>query len=322
MAEATGISWCDSTFNPWLGCSETGPGCDCCYARPLVTNRLGHGWGDDAPRVRTSAGYWAQAARWNADGVNFQQAHGRMRRVFSASLADIFDKHAPEHWREEFFVRIVRPNQWLQWFILTKRSSNVLRYLPADWREANYSNVVLIFTACNQEELDRDGPRLLMIKARYPWLRIGLSIEPMLGPISLDRMHKGICPMCAGTGEWRLDRCANCGGIGRDVSNLGLDVVICGGESKQHGQLRELVPFELEWARSLRDQCRNMAVPFHFKQWGHTIPVSQTSPAYPLAIPVEHHLVYPTGYRVILKEGMGRLLDGIEHNGFPSQPTR
>ena len=28
MSEKTEIAWCDSTFNPWIGCTEVGPGCD------------------------------------------------------------------------------------------------------------------------------------------------------------------------------------------------------------------------------------------------------------------------------------------------------
>lgn len=39
MAETTGISWTDSTFNPWIGCTKVGPGCDNCYAEALMDKR-------------------------------------------------------------------------------------------------------------------------------------------------------------------------------------------------------------------------------------------------------------------------------------------
>jgi protein gp37 len=42
MAEKTGISWTDSTFNPWIGCTKVGPGCDHCYAEALDKR---HQWG-------------------------------------------------------------------------------------------------------------------------------------------------------------------------------------------------------------------------------------------------------------------------------------
>ena len=32
MAENSGIAWTTHTFNPWVGCTKVGPGCDHCYA--------------------------------------------------------------------------------------------------------------------------------------------------------------------------------------------------------------------------------------------------------------------------------------------------
>lgn len=47
----------------------------------------------------------------------------------------------------------------------------------------------------------------------------------------------------------------------------GLGWVITGGESG-HGHRRA----EADWVRSLRDECRDAAVPFFFKQWGGATP--------------------------------------------------
>jgi protein gp37 len=47
-----------------------------------------------------------------------------------------------------------------------------------------------------------------------------------------------------------------------------IDWVIAGGESGPHS--RAMLP---GWARQLRDQCQQAAIPFHFKQWGHWAPV-------------------------------------------------
>jgi protein gp37 len=43
----------------------------------------------------------------------------------------------------------------------------------------------------------------------------------------------------------------------------GIDWVIVGGESGHRAR-----PMNIEWARSVRDQCRNAGVSFFFKQWG------------------------------------------------------
>jgi protein gp37 len=43
----------------------------------------------------------------------------------------------------------------------------------------------------------------------------------------------------------------------------GIHWVIVGGESGHHAR-----PVNIEWVRSIRDQCLQADVPFFFKQWG------------------------------------------------------
>ena len=89
-------------------------------------------------------------------------------------------------------------------------------------------------------------------------------------------------------------------------------------------------PMHPDWARSLRDQCAAAGVPFLFKQWGEWLPVETDAPgdgqAYAVAedgserelsgrlawCAVEQQEFLKTGKKVA-----GRLLDGVEHNGFP-----
>lgn len=93
MSETTGISWTDSTFNPWQGCTKISPGCDSCYAEAR-DHRFGGGhWGAGAPRKRTSAANWKLPERWNkivwaecmkcewrgADGREAKVDHDEMR---------------------------------------------------------------------------------------------------------------------------------------------------------------------------------------------------------------------------------------------------
>src|SRR5262252_3911442 len=100
MGDATKIEWCDSTFNPWIGCQHVSPGCDFCYAEAQNKFRKwtsGGEWGPHAVRRRTSAATWHKPHRWNADAPAFARTHGgRRRRVFCASLADVFDNRAPK----------------------------------------------------------------------------------------------------------------------------------------------------------------------------------------------------------------------------------
>ena len=42
MSEATKIEWCDSTFNPWIGCTKISPACDHCYAEAQMGHNEQH----------------------------------------------------------------------------------------------------------------------------------------------------------------------------------------------------------------------------------------------------------------------------------------
>lgn len=250
MAEQTDISWCDSTFCPWEGCTKIGPGCDFCYAE--VRNQRFHGgkhWGAGAPRLLRSDKYWAEPLKWERNHDAFMQAHGHRQRVFCASLADVFDNEAPEGQRDRLFA-LIRATPHLDWLILTKRIGNVHSMLPDDWG-GGYPNVWLGSTVVNQEEADRDIPKLLRISAKVRFL----SVEPMLGPIDLTAEYLTI--MCGGKYPFK--------GLPREhwtkIIDL-LDWLVAGGESGPNAR-----PMHPDWVRALRDQCAAAGVPFLFKQW-------------------------------------------------------
>jgi protein gp37 len=161
MGETTGISWCDHTFNPWIGCTKVGPGCDHCYAEAQdarFSPDQSH-WGVGAPRRVTSPTYWRQPDKWNQKA----REDGVRRRVFCASQADVFDKEAPAHARANLWPVIERCNS-LDWLIVTKRIPNVCDMTPWWWRMSEDAwplHVWLIITVCNQVEAARDIPRLI-----------------------------------------------------------------------------------------------------------------------------------------------------------------
>ncbi len=176
MAEKTGIAWTDSTFNPWIGCTKVGPGCDNCYAEALMDKRWHRvRWGSGQQRERTSAANWKQPLLWEREHEAFLLAHGRRRRVFCASLADVFDNEAPPQWRGELWA-LVKSTPHLDWLVLTKRVGNVQGMAPA---EGLPQNVWLGATMVSQAEYDRDVRKLLAVEASVRFL----SVEPMLGPI-------------------------------------------------------------------------------------------------------------------------------------------
>lgn len=194
MSEHSRIEWCDATFNPWIGCTKVSPACDHCYAeawdRRFAVSGHAMRWGAKAQRTRTSAANWRQPLRWNAQADAFEAAHGRRRRVFCASLADVFDAEVPAAWRAELFALIAATPR-LDWLLLTKRIGNVARMIEAPGMQkcGLPPHVWLGATVVNQAEADRDIPKLLATPAAVRFL----SIEPMLGPVDL-RAHLAALP--------------------------------------------------------------------------------------------------------------------------------
>lgn len=176
MADTTEISWADATFNPWIGCSKISPACDHCYAeRDNGRRKWVPGWGLGVPRKRTSPSNWKQPLAWNRRA----EKTGVPLRVFCASLADVFDNEVPQEWRDDLW-ELMRQTPHLRWMVLTKRIGNAAKMLPPDWP---FANVGLMATIVNQEEWDRDWPKLRALPAAWR----GVSAEPLLGPI-----HMGI----------------------------------------------------------------------------------------------------------------------------------
>ncbi len=260
MGERTGILWTKSTFNPWMGCTKVSPACDHCYAEKLMGRRLKTvTWGPGEPRKQTIPATWKEPLRWNAKAPTSEFAGIKgFWPVFCASLADVFDNEVDPEWREDLWA-LIRATPNLTWQLLTKRVGNIEKMLPLDWGNG-YANVWLGATIATQDELNRDGLKLL----RLPATKRFFSIEPMLSPIDLTRLMLNT--------QTAFDALRG-GLLARSISvhNVpGISWVICGGESGAGAR-----PMHPEWPRMLQAQCAAANVPFFFKQWGAWRPISQ-----------------------------------------------
>lgn len=286
MAENSAIEWTHHTFNPVLGCQKVGPGCDHCYAEGWAKRSGLVTWGPGETRRVTSDAYWRQPLKWDREA----KAAGERRRVFCASLADVFDNAWPEGVRDRLWALIkATPN--LDWMLLTKRPGNIAKMLPDDWG-GGYRNVWLGCTVVNQEEADRDIPKLLAVPAAVRFL----SMEPLLGPVEIGWALGHAVAIAAGF----LER--GCFAPGLEKLRA-LDLIIVGGESG-HGAR----PMHPDLARSLRDQCVEAGTAFHFKQWGE----------YAWAERIDGDPSTLTAYRAG-KKAAGRLLDGRTWDQMPEQ---
>ena len=278
MAENSEIVWCHHTWNPVVGCTKVSRACDNCYAETWA-KRAGSPelWNGERRRTKT----WGDPVKWNKRCAGL----GIRERVFTASLADVFDNQWEPQWRVDMWA-LIEACQHLDFLLLTKRPQNIKKMLPPDWGNG-YPNVWLGCTVEDQVEADRRIPHLLAVPARVRFL----SMEPLLGPVdlTLDGLWNEECSACAEgcfhCPETGAPECSSCDATGKS-NDIGIDWVIAGGESGPH--YRSANP---NWFRSLRDQCQAADVPFLFKQWEG---ISQ---------------------KAIKK--MGRQLDGVVHDGYP-----
>ncbi len=234
MAEVTNIAWCDATFNPWKICTPVGPGCLNCYAAAMSRR---FGWGEykaGVPRQRTSVSNWRKPMTWQRYAEKGILPDGktvcmdRRPRVFCASLADVFDMEVPDAWRHDLF-ELIHMTPGLDWLLLTKRIVRVKHYT-----HCLMPNVWIGATIVNQEEADRDVPRLVALPAAVRFV----SYEPALGPVNWDKCGEGI--------NW----------------------LIIGGESTQGAAARD---FRVEWARQTVAACKAAGVPVFVKQMGSRV---------------------------------------------------
>jgi protein gp37 len=235
MGENSKIAWTNHTWNPWIGCTKVGPGCEHCYAEAwdarFSSDQIAAHWGPGAPRRRTSAALWAKPTKWNAEA----ERTGERPWVFCASLADVFDNEAPVGARCDLF-NLVSNCQNLRWQFVTKRIGNAAKMLPIGsiWSKC-YSHVGIVSTVVTQEECGRDLPKLIALKQEFGVAWVGLSIEPQLELVIPDSPH-------------------------------GLDWIITGGESAQRGASAR--PYDPHWARALIVYGRRNSIPIFVKQMG------------------------------------------------------
>lgn len=242
------IEWTEQTWNPIIGCSKVSPGCANCYAEKMAFRQK-------YMRPQSEYSQVTTRRKWNGKTAFVEsQLDKPLKRqkpttYFACSMGDLFHESVPFEWVDKVFaVMALCPQHTFQ--VLTKRPARMAYYLscyyphdsstligiraqihkinPKAYTHSKFPwplpNVWLGTTTENQAMADKRIPYLKKCPAAIRFL----SVEPMLGPVSVDP---------------------------------GIDWVICGCESGNNAR-----PMEPIWAMSLRDQCLSANVPFFMKQ--------------------------------------------------------
>lgn len=342
MSASTGIEWTDRTWNPLVAfrrvgaphvhgpkqspfvegkrgwfCTKISPGCVNCYAAK-INMRLGTG--HDYVKSNTVL------VNFGLVGLEDPLKWKHPQRVFVNSMTDLFHESVPDVMIWQVFAAMAAsPRHTFQ--VLTKRAKRMREFCTAftvpgyEWPLPN------VHLGVSVEDQERANERIGELAATPAACRF-LSVEPMLGPVSVDAAlsfgdETGGCVTCEFNSEFgRAQDRARFAGRG-----LGW-WVICGGESGIGAR-----PMKPQWVRALRDECRGARVPFFFKQWGAFAPFVQSSAAgrgrslYEIR---EYEMCDGAVVRGKFKEiddlvrvgkkRAGRMLDGREWSEFPIQP--
>lgn len=321
MADRSKIEWCDSTWNPLIGCSRVSAGCMNCYAEGIAyrfSNQEGSPFFGTAKRVNGHS-VWTGRVNVNERVMDQPLRWKRPRRIFVNSLSDLFHESVSDETIDRIFAVMAQsPQHTFQ--ILTKRAERMRDYCEmvavrngiggADFPEdtpipkfTDYplSNVWLGVSVENQAAADERIPLLLGTPAAVRFL----SCEPLLGPVNLRKIFAGgFGYVDSLTPGYFADR--------RDVREP-INWVIAGGESG-----RDARPMHPKWAEWLRDQCEDTNVPFFFKQWGEWAPLCFENG--PITTNAETIFRFEEDAEEVWrfgKKAAGALLDGVEHKAFP-----
>jgi protein gp37 len=273
----TSIEWTDDTWNPlrakmpgdrlgWA-CIRVSPGCTHCYAATM-NKRLGTGLDYTVgalDKVETGIDERAldKPLRWR-----------KPRRVFVCSMTDLFGEWVTDAELDRIFaVMALRRQHTFQ--VLTKRPARMRDYIaagasrgveervyqtawemepggvgartdppdhPFDWRWP----LPNVWLGTSVEDQKRADERIKHLVATPAALRF-LSCEPLLGPIDIF--------------DWLRPDLTDSAWANGYAASIGW--VIVGGESGPGAR-----PMDIEWARSLVDQCRRARVAVFVKQLG------------------------------------------------------
>lgn len=253
----SGIEWTEKTWNPITGCTKVSAGCKNCYAEGMA-HRF---WGDRS----------FSEIQFHEERLEIPLKREKPTTWFVNSMSDLFHGQIYSEWLEKILgVMILTPQHKYQ--VLTKRPEQMFRRMTEETLLGARSKAVELtnefpslkntigaisnplpnlYLGVSVENQKAANDRIALL-LRTPAAMRFLSCEPLLEEITvmpwLERSRE------TGSNHQFSDRS---GARGR------IHLVICGGESGHKAR-----PFDVNWARSLQNECRNANVSFFMKQVG------------------------------------------------------
>lgn len=267
VARQNGYSGGGHVWNPIKGCSRISPGCQHCYAERIAgrfSDRGPDGAVHDKPLafegfavIHNGEAHWTGSVEIDSDEKLTGPLRRRKPTVYFGSMFDLFHENLRDADIDKVFavMALARQNLFL---ILTKRAERMSEYFRDD---VAYRQETIGIRAEYISGLDRhwDGPGTTPgygVTWRLPLPNVWLGVSAENQPYANERVeHLRRTPAAKKfiSYEPALEE------VRHDLT--GIDWLICGAESGPGAR-----HFDLDWARSARDQCVAAGVPFFWKQ--------------------------------------------------------
>lgn len=256
---ATSIEWTMLVWNPTTGCSKISQGCKNCYAEGMH-RRLMHMKPEKYNRA------FLDGAFPHEPSLLLPFTRKKPTTWFVNSMSDLFHKDIPDQYIAKVYA-VMCLNAHHTFQVLTKRPQRRANLFESKkfWRlvaeEAlqihphpgsylmaqlhPYKNIWEGTSIEDQKTLEERILWLLLTPAAVRWI----SAEPLLDFVDLGRAY------------------SYCLNNGLNMDKL-IDWIVVGGESGHKKR-----PFELSWARSIRDYCKEADINFFMKQVDKVRPI-------------------------------------------------
>jgi protein gp37 len=239
-------SYATRRWNPTTGCSPVAAGCANCWAARFAVRHAGRfGYPSAAPFTPTChPDRLDEPLRWRKPqvvAVSFMGdlAHDGIDTEFIVNALGVM-----AGCRKHTFLVLTKRPQRLHTLLARMACATVRGSSEHPWP---LPNVWLGISCEDQRSADERIPILLDTPAAHRWV----SIEPQIGPVDLSRWLQPVA-------GYMLQRGSDCA---HSAFATRLGWVVQGAESGLHRR-----PFDIAWARSVRDQCAAARVPYYLKQ--------------------------------------------------------
>lgn len=255
------IEWTDKVFNPVVGCQKISSGCQNCYAERMAKRLRAMGVKKYQSVVDNNG--WTGISVADDDSILEPLKWKKPSRIFISSMGDLFAndwiRFDAVHVRVGAFIvlhdilSVIQNTPQHTYFILTKRPENMRQFVA--WYVTKIGampkNLWLGVSVEDQKTADERIPLLLQTQAAHRFI----SYEPALGAIDLTHIkHDDYGSITAIPMQPH-------GGPESERNSITLDWIIAGCESGPHRR-----PADINWFRSVRDQCQAAGTPFFLKQ--------------------------------------------------------